>query len=135
MKVVVQQPLVSSVPGALFSHEISQALEGLVARGRDEHARVEGIGPSDVGGGGEAVRDGEEGRQGPEDEGIGVEVDDLFILRQAKDVQLGEGRCEVLPACERGQGWEGEGWDGRRESGSAPSLAHRTPRPSPQQQL
>lgn len=61
-------------------------------RGQNHNARVEQIGPSDVGGSREGVCDVEELVGGSIRDDIGVYVDDLAKLGLAPEVDLGKGR-------------------------------------------
>lgn len=96
---VIQQSLVSPVPAPPLLHHPDERVKRLDARLSNHDARVERIGPSLIRCGGEGGGEVEEVRDGTEDERVGVEEDDFFVLGEAEEVQLGEGKGEISSTC------------------------------------
>lgn len=81
-EIVVQEPLISTVPTTPLLRHVQQVIKRLDPRGADHHAGIEAVGPSGVGRGGEGLGEREEVRERTEDEGVGVEEDELLVLDQ-----------------------------------------------------
>lgn len=100
---VVEKSLVAAVPAAPLRHHAHERLERVLARREDHEPRVERVGPAAIGSGRERLWATQEVGEGAQDEGVGIEEDELAVLRQAEDVQLRERGGKVSSTWTRDQ--------------------------------
>ena len=91
----VEDALVSAVPGTLRFEQIHQLSELVFSWGENKDSGVENVRPTDIGYRRKFLREGEKMRKRPYREDIRVQEDNLRVLRQTKNMQLGENMTEI----------------------------------------
>lgn len=88
--VVIEEALIGTVPAAALDSIRTHISKCGKAGSQDQKARIEGIGPSNIGRCAQRGCEAEEVGDGSEDEHVGIEKDNLVIARQTPGVQFGE---------------------------------------------
>jgi len=100
LEVVIEQALIAAVPrAALLRVALVQRVERRRVRRQHHQPAVEAVWPSLVRRRREGRLEAEQLRDGPEEERVGVEVDDLAELYEPPEVQLGRRVAQVLSPC------------------------------------
>lgn len=88
--VVIEEALIGAVPAAALDGIGTHISKCGKAGSQDQEARIEGIGPPNVGRCAQGGCEAEEVGDGSEDEHVGIEEDNLVVARQTPGVQFGE---------------------------------------------
>lgn len=98
---LIQETLVSSVPGTVLLQEVRELLEFVFSRSEDHHSRVEYVWPSYVGNSGKLVLKREKVGHWSDRKNIRVDEDDFRELGEPESVQFCEDGVKIRPACYR----------------------------------